>query len=183
MIIEIIDKYINLIFKLKGFLTAQRNFVESCAAYSIIQYLIQLKDRHNNNILIDNYGHILHIDYQFIFSSSPRSLGFENSPFKMTNDIVEVMGGLGSDMWKWFKILILQGLLAARKHHQDLISIVEILQLPCFKNAIKPFKDRFHLNLTEEQLNNLVDQMVDHSINSYTTKIYDTFQYYSNNIL
>lgn len=33
------------------FLTAQKNFVESCAAYSILSYLIQIKDRHNGETL------------------------------------------------------------------------------------------------------------------------------------
>ncbi len=29
----------------EGFLTAQKNFVESCAAYCLICYLLQVKDR------------------------------------------------------------------------------------------------------------------------------------------
>lgn len=29
----------------ESFLTAQRNFVQSCAAYSLICYLLQVKDR------------------------------------------------------------------------------------------------------------------------------------------
>ena len=91
------------------FLTAQRNFVESCAAYCVVSYLLQVKDRHNGNILLDNEGHIIHIDYGFILSCSPKNLGFESSPFKLTPEFVEVMGGLGGDMFEYFKILILQG--------------------------------------------------------------------------
>jgi phosphatidylinositol kinase/protein kinase (PI-3 family) len=72
------------------FLTAQRNFVESCAAYCVVSYLIQVKDRHNGNILLDNEGHLIHIDYGFILSCSPKNLGFESSPFKLTPEFVEV---------------------------------------------------------------------------------------------
>ncbi|XP_023347591.1 phosphatidylinositol 4-kinase beta [Eurytemora carolleeae] len=72
------------------FLTAQRNFVQSCAAYCIVSYLVQVKDRHNGNILLDSEGHIIHIDYGFILSSSPKNLGFENSPFKLTPEFVDV---------------------------------------------------------------------------------------------
>lgn len=172
------------------FLCAQRNFVHSCAAYSIVSYLIQVKDRHNGNILLDNEGHIIHIDYGFILSASPKNLGFENSPFKLTPEFVEVMGGEGGDMFEYFKILILQGLVAARKHEEKFINVVDVMragsQLPCFNSnssTVQAMRSRFHINLTEEKLHTLVDQMVHYSINSLTTKLYDNFQYYTNGIL
>ena len=44
-------------------------------------------------------------------------------------------------------------------------------------------RERFHLNLTEEQLSELIDRMVETSMNSITTKIYDGYQYFTNGIL
>ena len=38
------------------------------------------------------------------------------------------MGGQNSDMFKYFKILILQGLLAARKYSEKLMSLVDIMR-------------------------------------------------------
>ena len=38
------------------------------------------------------------------------------------------MGGVDSDMYQYFKILMLQGFLAARKHMDRIINIVEIMQ-------------------------------------------------------
>ena len=60
-------------------------------------------------------------------------------------------------------------------------------QLPCFTSgsasSAQMMKSRFHMNLTEEQLLDLVNNLVDQAINSLTTKLYDGFQYYSNGIL
>ncbi|KAM7384934.1 hypothetical protein PAMA_012018 [Pampus argenteus] len=173
----------------EAFLTAQRNFVQSCAGYSLICYLLQVKDRHNGNILLDSEGHIIHIDFGFILSSSPRNLGFETSAFKLTSEFVDVMGGLDSDMFIYYKMLMLQGLIAARKHMEKVLQIVEIMQqgshLPCFhgSSTIRGLKERFHMSLTEEQLQLLVEQLVDGSMRSITTKLYDSFQYVTNGIM
>ncbi|XP_066063019.1 LOW QUALITY PROTEIN: phosphatidylinositol 4-kinase beta [Chamaea fasciata] len=176
-------------YNTESFLTAQRNFVRSCAGYCLVCYLLQVKDRHNGNILLDAEGHIIHIDFGFILSSSPRNLGFETSAFKLTTEFVDVMGGLDGDMFNYYKMLMLQGLIAARKHMDKVVQIVEIMQqgsqLPCFhgSSTIRHLKERFHMNLTEEQLQLLVEQMVDGSMRSITTKLYDGFQYLTNGIM
>ena len=40
----------------------------------------------------------------------------------------QVMGGQGSDMFEYFKILILQGLVAARKHSDKIITLVDVMR-------------------------------------------------------
>lgn len=42
-----------------AFRRAQDCFMKSLASYSIICYILQIKDRHNGNILIDKQGHII----------------------------------------------------------------------------------------------------------------------------
>lgn len=173
------------------FLNAQRNFVQSCAAYCLVCYFMQVKDRHNGNILLDGEGHIIHIDFGFILSCSPgRNLGFESSPFKLTLEFAEVMGGVDSDMYNYFKILMLQGFLAARKNMDKCLQLVEIMQtgsqLPCFNrgaSTVRAMRERFHMNLTEEQLGSFIDELVETSMHSLTTKLYDGFQYLTNGIL
>ena len=38
------------------------------------------------------------------------------------------MGGQGSDMFEYFKILILQGLVAARKHSDKITTCVDVMR-------------------------------------------------------
>lgn len=49
-------------------------------------------------------------------------MGFEAAPFKLPLDYVEIIGGLDSPGWIYFKKLFKEGFEAARKHSDSLIS-------------------------------------------------------------
>ena len=96
--------------------------------YSVITYLLQIKDRHNGNILLDREGHLIHIDFGFMLSNSPGNIGFEAAPFKLPLEYVEVLGGVDSEPLREFRRLFREGFEAARKHCDRIVTMVELMQ-------------------------------------------------------
>ncbi len=169
------------------FQEARSNFVKSMAAYSVISYLLQFKDRHNGNIMIDDAGHILHIDFGFCFDIAPGGIKFERAPFKLTGEMVAVMGGsIESQAFRWFEEMCIKAFLASRQHAEHLAHMVIVMLdsgLPCFKpETIQHFKDRFVLNRTDREAADFMKDLVRKSYSSYSTRGYDQFQLLTNGI-
>ncbi len=127
------------------FQEARNNFVKSMAAYSIISFLLQFKDRHNGNIMVDDAGHILHIDFGFCFDVVPGGIKFERAPFKLSPEMVAVMGGsTDSQPFRAFEELSVKAFLASRQYIEQLSHIVQTMLdsgLPCFKpQTMKHFR-------------------------------------------
>lgn len=117
---------------------ARKNFAASMAGYSLICYLLQIKDRHNANLLLDKKGHIIHIDFDFLISNSPGgNMSFERAPFKFTREFMDVMNGEKSKCFKHFRDLMAKGFMALQKQFRKIMILVEMMfsvnkNLPCF---------------------------------------------------
>ena len=154
-------------------------FARSLAAYSMISYVFQLKDRHNGNILIDNAGHIIHIDFGFMLSNSPGSMGFEAAPFKLTHEYVNVLGGIGGREFEEFKLLCKQAFQALRKDAERIIMLVDLMgresKMPCFaagvSQAVNALRARFMLHLSKDEAESFVDELIHKSLGSYYTRL------------
>ncbi|KAF2014699.1 phosphatidylinositol 4-kinase-like protein STT4 [Aaosphaeria arxii CBS 175.79] len=169
------------------FQEARSNFVKSMAAYSVISFLLQFKDRHNGNIMIDDAGHIIHIDFGFCFDIAPGGIKFERAPFKLTTEMIAVMGGSqSSQAYRWFEELTVKAFIASRQHAEHLIHIVEVMLdsgLPCFKpETIQHFRERFVLEKSEREAGEFMKELVKKSAGSYSTGGYDRFQLLTNGI-
>lgn len=107
-------------------------------------------------------GHIAHIDFGFFLSNAPGgAFAFENSPFKLNQDYMDLMGGIDSSLFQYFKILLIQGFIVLRKYVDEICDIVEIMsresQLPAYdKFNPKEFRDRFNPSLLDSEVGPLL---------------------------
>ncbi len=174
-----------------GFEIAQNNFVESLAAYSLVCYFLQIKDRHNGNILLSSEGHLVHIDFGFMLSSSPGgNMNFENVPFKLTAELVEVLDGEHSEAYETFCSLFIRGFLESRKHAHKIILLVELMEnagmtayLAGGKTTLEALKSRFKLDETEDKCMEFAMALIEESANNWRSSQYDNYQKITNGIL
>ncbi|CEP64352.1 1-phosphatidylinositol 4-kinase LALA0_S11e02146g [Lachancea lanzarotensis] len=169
---------------------ARDNFCSSLAAYSVICYLLQVKDRHNGNIMVDNEGHVIHIDFGFMLSNSPGSVGFEAAPFKLTYEYLDLMDGVNSESYKKFVNMVKDAFRALRKYMDQIVSMCEIMQKenmqPCFnarEQTSAQLRQRFQPGLSDAECDEFVENvLVGKSLGSIYTRLYDQFQLVSQGI-
>ncbi|CAG9329930.1 PI4KB_9 [Blepharisma stoltei] len=172
---------------------ALSNFVESLAGYSLLCYILQIADRHNGNILMDNEGHIIHIDFGFILNYFPGGrIRFEDVPFKLTTEFLELMGGHGSSWFRYFRKLCVKGFLAVRKRTEEILLLLEMTrngvgrQLPCFSDgerATESLKKRLVPEMSAAQCKGHIVGLINESLDNWRTNWYDRYQYLCQNIL
>ena len=104
---------------------ALRNFVRSLAAASVASYILQIKDRHNGNILVNNDFNVIHIDFGFFLTSSPANAQYETAPFKLTAEYLELLGGFEGALYIDFVERCMAAYASVRRHHQQLVQLVE----------------------------------------------------------
>ncbi|KAI5957795.1 pik1 [Candida theae] len=164
---------------------AQENFARSLASYSIICYVLQIKDRHNGNIMLDHEGHIIHIDFGFLLGNSPGSnIGFEAAPFKLTTEYVDLLGGTESEYYQLFVEVCKECFKILRKESDQIVSMVQLMQkdskLPCFNNGENTsvmLAQRLQLSLSDDSIDSYVEtSLIGKSLNSMYTRLYDQFQ-------
>lgn len=177
-----------------SFKSAQQNFVRSLAAYSLLSYLFLFKDRHNGNLLLDTAGHVIHIDFGFVFGIAPGgSFSLEMStPFKLTEEMLDVMGGLRSPLFSEFVTLFCCGFLALQSHCDTFLTLVEITSkestFKCFEGRdteeiVLKLREKFCQDLSKEDTVSFALDLIKQAAISYGTRQYDLYQYISQGIV
>jgi len=99
------------------------------------------------------------------------------------------MGGPESEMFLYFKGLLIKGMYELRLHVESLIMLIETMSKSsnflCFsagESEIKALRDRFHCCYSEEQCMAKVENMIYYSMGNWRTSYYDDCHRFFNNV-
>ena len=147
-------------------------YVKSCAGYSVITYILGVGDRHLDNLLLHTSGAFFHCDFSFILGSDPKKV---NMPMRITESMVDGMGGRDSENYSKFLSLVGASFLALRRPEnvRVLLSLVRLMEASCLPDtsenqtldqAVLGMRDRLQPNLSEAQAVSFIEQAVEASL-------------------
>ncbi|KAF2077284.1 hypothetical protein CYY_001409 [Polysphondylium violaceum] len=157
---------------------AVSKFTLSCAGYCVATYVLGIGDRHNDNIMIDKYGHLFHIDFGHFLGNFKTFAGFqrEKAPFVLTPDFVYVIGGKDSPNFNFFVDICCKAYNILRKNAHVFINMFELMLstgIPELRSEsdIVYLRDKFRLDLNDKEASERFKKLIYESINTLTTQI------------
>ncbi|XP_061932147.1 phosphatidylinositol 3-kinase catalytic subunit type 3 isoform X2 [Apis cerana] len=143
-------------------------YVRSCAGYCIITYVLGVGDRHLDNLLLTTSGKLFHIDFGYILGRDPKPLP---PPMKLSKEMVEAMGGVGSEHYHEFRKQCYTAFLHLRRHANLILNLFSLMvdaSVPDIAlepdKAVKKVQDKLRLDLSDEEAVHYVHSLLDLSV-------------------
>tara|TARA_B110001450_G_C17662900_1_gene498141 strand:+ start:970 stop:2583 length:1614 start_codon:yes stop_codon:yes gene_type:complete len=93
--------------------TLRQRVISSTAGACLLAFTMGLGDRHLENILVCSDAHLVHVDFGFVLGDDPKHA---HTPMRITEEMVDAMGGRQSTTFVSFVKLTQQGYAAMRLH-------------------------------------------------------------------
>ncbi|KAL2868495.1 phosphatidylinositol 3-kinase VPS34 [Aspergillus lucknowensis] len=145
-------------------------YIKSCAGYCVITYLLGVGDRHLENLLLAPDGHFFHADFGFILGRDPKPFA---PMMKLCKEMVEGMGGTTSPLYLQFKQYCFTAYTTLRKSANLILNLFSLMvdaNIPDIRvepdKAVLKVKERFHLEMTEEEAIRHFEQLIGDSANA-----------------
>ena len=160
-------------------------YIRSCAGYCVITYILGVGDRHLDNLLLSPGGNFFHIDFGFILGRDPKPFA---PLIKLCKEMVEGLGGTTSPQYAQFKQYCFTAFSTLRKSSPLVLNLFSLMvqssvqdvrmveeQMGGLGGVVGKVRERFHLDVTEEEAVRLLDQVLSDSVNAVFGVMIDKF--------
>ena len=149
------------------------SYINSCAGYCVVTYILGIGDRHLENILINPVGRLLHIDFGFILGKDPKPYP---PPMKLSKQMVECMG---KDFSK-FKKKCSDTYLYLRQNARLIVNMF-YLMIHCgitelsenYEQVLFKLHEKFVPDMNNEEASNSINTKLDESVSALFPKMMD----------
>ena len=131
-------------------------FIRSCAGYCVITYVLGIGDRHLENLVLKKTGHLIHLDFGWIFGRDPKPWP---APMRLTKEMVDGMGGFDSAGYSRFKAYCCQAYRVMRKSANLLLNLLELMSEAAIKDlSVEQEHSAVPMKIKEKLRLDLVDE-------------------------
>ena len=160
------------------------SFINSCAGYCVVTYILGIGDRHLENLLIDKKGRMFHIDFGFILGKDPK--GYP-PPMKLCKQMVEAMGGKNSKGYEDFKKKCVDAYLYLRSNARLVVNMF-YLMIHCGitelsenrEHVLNKLHEKFVPNLNPQEASNSLLNKLEESVNAFYPYLMEKFHGWAN---
>ena len=158
--------------------TAVDNFVHSCAGYCVATYVMGIGDRHADNIMVTESGHLFHIDFGHFLGNFKTKMGIkrERAPFVFTPEMAYVMGTRTSERYRTFESYCFRAYNAVRSQGVMLINLF-VLMVPAAmpellaREDVVYMRDMLKMELGSKEAETLFKGEIKKSLGSVTRRV------------
>ncbi|XP_077976538.1 phosphatidylinositol 4-phosphate 3-kinase C2 domain-containing subunit alpha-like [Styela clava] len=159
---------------------AEENFTLSCAGYCVATYVLGICDRHNDNIMLRQSGHLFHIDFARFLGHAQMfgNIKRDRAPFVLTSDMAYVINGgdRPSSRFHDFVDICCRAFNIIRKNSHIFINLLSLMihsGIPELKSIsdLKYVYDALKPAASESEATAMFTRLIEASLSSSFTKI------------
>lgn len=168
-------------------LDMRNNFIKTCVASCILCYILGVGDRHTENILVNKYGDLVHIDFSYLLGEDPKI----NTEINITPDMLDMLGGYNSPTFMKFKKVCSEAYKKIRRRSSLWYMLLTYLTfsipaIPQYYDNLEMIKihtiERLIPGELDEEGNIQIMKILDKSSTSWTNQISEYSHKLSNNM-